>query len=402
MARPIGDAAVLFSDNFNGPLDHGKWDFNHSQAINDPAHVGQTEMKQDWPQTKNGALHLQLDTHYDGKSFSGAEAITTQQFSLANGGIAFEIRGKYVNPVKGLVAGMFPYAYNASTGLHDEIDWEALSNKPKQIQTNVYANEPFGAGHVVFANLSSPLTNYHTYRVEWLPNQVRWLVDGTLVRTETVHVPKGPMQVHLNLWVPDHFWSGAYDPSLKPATSAAANKQYWFDIDSVKVTQLASKYGGKGDNNLPGSAKDDWLVGGKGNDRLKGGGGDDTLFGGRGHDRLNGHAGDDVMKGGKGADIFAFSADLAVAGIDKIKDFAVGIDTIRLKGAIFDVGPPGALSDAVFHAGPAAADADDRIIYNPADGSLAYDDDGTGPHAPIQFAELRPGLALTHADFLVA
>ncbi|HYI63589.1 MAG TPA: hypothetical protein VEW71_01750 [Allosphingosinicella sp.] len=50
---------------------------------------------------------------------------------------------------------------------------------------------------------------------------------------------------------------------------------------------------------------------------------------------------------------------------------------------------------------PAAADADDCIIYDPATGNLFYDRDGTGDEVQILFAILDPGLAVTASDFVV-
>jgi hypothetical protein len=59
-----------------------------------------------------------------------------------------------------------------------------------------------------------------------------------------------------------------------------------------------------------------------------------------------------------------------------------------------------ALSTQSFEA--AAQDADDRILYDPATGLLAYDADGSGAGAAIAFARLSAGLSLTAADFVVA
>ncbi|MEO5973551.1 MAG: hypothetical protein ABIP91_09360, partial [Sphingomicrobium sp.] len=61
----------------------------------------------------------------------------------------------------------------------------------------------------------------------------------------------------------------------------------------------------------------------------------------------------------------------------------------------------GALAASAFRAGTAAADADDRIIYDSATGSIYYDADGNGAGAQILFAQVAAGLALTNADFLM-
>jgi Ca2+-binding RTX toxin-like protein len=56
---------------------------------------------------------------------------------------------------------------------------------------------------------------------------------------------------------------------------------------------------------------------------------------------------------------------------------------------------------AAFHIGTAAHDADDRIVYDPATGTLTYDSNGNAGGGATQFATLDTGLALTNADFFV-
>lgn len=77
-------------------------------------------------------------------------------------------------------------------------------------------------------------------------------------------------------------------------------------------------------------------------------------------------------------------------------------DTVQLENAVFTaLTATGWLAAAAFHIGAAAADADDRIIYNDATGALSYDSDGTGAADAVQFATLAHNLAMTNADFLV-
>ncbi len=58
----------------------------------------------------------------------------------------------------GIVGGLFLYALApGSNTLHDEIDFELLSNVPDQVQTNIYGNEPLGIGHVEFIPYRSRL-----------------------------------------------------------------------------------------------------------------------------------------------------------------------------------------------------------------------------------------------------
>jgi serralysin len=90
--------------------------------------------------------------------------------------------------------------------------------------------------------------------------------------------------------------------------------------------------------------------------------------------------------------------------VDRIQSYSATDDTILLDDAIFTaLGSPGALAAGAFKAGPAATDADDRIIYNVTTGALFYDQDGNGATAAVQFATLTTSITgiITHADFLI-
>ncbi|MGD9978957.1 MAG: calcium-binding protein, partial [Hyphomonadaceae bacterium] len=109
--------------------------------------------------------------------------------------------------------------------------------------------------------------------------------------------------------------------------------------------------------------------------------------------------GSDRLAGGAGADAFVFSTALGAGNVDEITDFSVVDDTIQLDRSIFTAIGSGALDPDAFHIGSAAADAEDRIVYNSATGALYYDADGSGAGAAVLFATLSTGLALTQADF---
>ncbi|MGE0798665.1 MAG: Ig-like domain-containing protein [Lautropia sp.] len=152
--------------------------------------------------------------------------------------------------------------------------------------------------------------------------------------------------------------------------------------------------GGSGNDVLYGYGGDDVLIGGNGNDNLNGGAGDDRLVGG---------VGNDTLLGGAGADTFVFDTALGATNIDRLTDFAPGTDKIELNGLVFAGLATGALPAAAFDRLGDATDATaaTRIVYNPTNGALSFDADGTGGAAPVQFATLNANLALTAADFVV-
>ncbi|MBY0569447.1 MAG: calcium-binding protein, partial [Hyphomonadaceae bacterium] len=212
---------------------------------------------------------------------------------------------------------------------------------------------------------------------------------------------------------------------------------------------------GAGEDQLFGGGGNDTLSAGANNDYLDGGEGADTMFGGLGNDTyvvdnagditqegpsaggidtilssvtrtlgsnlenltltgtsaingtgntlanvITGNIAANTLTGGAGADTFVFAAALGAGNIDAITDFNVTDDTIELDVTIFTGISIGALAVEAFVIGTAAADSNDRIIYDPTTGALYYDADGDGGGAAVQFATLGTGLALTNNDFL--
>jgi Ca2+-binding RTX toxin-like protein len=126
-----------------------------------------------------------------------------------------------------------------------------------------------------------------------------------------------------------------------------------------------------------------------------------SIGGNSGNNWIDGKLGADILSGGLGKDNFLFTTALGATNIDEIVDFTPADDTIRLDDAIFAGPAPGTLAASAFVIGPAALDASDRIIYNPAGGALLFDPDGTGAAVAMQFGKLFGSPPLTNADFFI-
>lgn len=150
--------------------------------------------------------------------------------------------------------------------------------------------------------------------------------------------------------------------------------------------------GGDGNDKISGFNGSDILMGGLGNDRIDGGSGNDKLFG---------EDGNDVLKGGAGKDTFFFNGTPVVENADIIRDFKSKDDTFKLSQAVFTGLTKGKLSSDAFYKGAVAADAEDRIIYHKATGSLYYDPDGNGAQEQIRIATLSNKALLKVSDFIV-
>ncbi|WP_438752411.1 calcium-binding protein [Pararhizobium sp. O133] len=184
-------------------------------------------------------------------------------------------------------------------------------------------------------------------------------------------------------------------------------KGYGYDTfgDRDTISNFESVIGTNRNDAVTGNERGNVLKGSDGNDSLTGLAGADTLSGGNGNDVLSGGTGKDNLTGGAGNDIFVFDAALnATTNIDKISDFSVVSDMIRLENGIFTkLTGTGVMSAAQFSANAAgvAKDASDRIIYETDTGKLFYDSNGSASGGAVQFAQLSKGLALTAADFYI-
>jgi Ca2+-binding RTX toxin-like protein len=125
------------------------------------------------------------------------------------------------------------------------------------------------------------------------------------------------------------------------------------------------------------------------------------IYGNAGDNVLDGRGGLDILMGYGGSDTFQFSTAIAPSNIDNVYNFDAD-DVIALDAGIFTGLPLGALSPNAFVTGAAAADADDRIIYNSQTGALLFDVDGVGGADAVQFAFIdTPLTPLSAADFVI-
>jgi trimeric autotransporter adhesin len=174
------------------------------------------------------------------------------------------------------------------------------------------------------------------------------------------------------------------------------------NVENLILTGTNNRSGtGNGlDNALTGNGANNTLTGNGGNDVLNGDAGTDTLNGGSGNDWLDGGSAADTLTGGGGQDWFVFSS-IGGTNVDVIADFNVSEDRFGLHNSVFSAIAPGVLTAAAFVIGTAAGDADDRIVYNSANGNLYYDADGSGAGAAVRFAQVSSGVALTESDFVM-
>jgi Ca2+-binding RTX toxin-like protein len=190
--------------------------------------------------------------------------------------------------------------------------------------------------------------------------------------------------------------SGGVDRITSTASRSIAP---YATVENLTLLNVAGALAGIG-NNLANT-----ISGNDFNNTLTGGLGDDVLAGGNGSDTLTGGQGIDTLIGGAQNDFFVLNAPLNVVHRDAITDFlnvAGNNDTIHLENAVMtQLGGPGALAASKFFAGAAAHDADDRIIYNQANGAVYYDANGNAAGGSTHLATISNKPILSAADFVV-
>ncbi len=125
-----------------------------------------------------------------------------------------------------------------------------------------------------------------------------------------------------------------------------------------------------------------------------------TIYGNAGNNVIDAKGGNDTIYLMGGTDTVYFSTALGAGNVDAVRGFTSGDDKLQLDSVTFAGLAPGALPASAFALG-AAGDADDRIVYDQANGLLWFDGDGNGSGAAVLFATFDQGTPLAASDFLV-
>jgi beta-glucanase (GH16 family) len=157
----------------------------------------------------------------------GAELYRTQAYFYGR----FEARVRYA-PGEGVVSSFFLWKDgSSSTTSWHELDYEKI-NAACRMQTNVWTGK--GTQN---AETTTPTFDicgeYHTYSMEWTPDYIAWLIDGTQLRrvtgasvTEYTQMASQGMTIHFNLWPGDANFGGVFNSSILPVRQYVSWAQY--------------------------------------------------------------------------------------------------------------------------------------------------------------------------------
>lgn len=124
----------------------------------------------------------------------------------------------------GLNAAFFTFIGPQQGKPHDEIDFEILLKNTSIVETTTFVDGKSGDGKIGSGQQHtlpySSDSDFIDYAVSWEPDQIRYYINGTLVRTMTEPrtIPTNPQRVFFSLWGSDTLtdWMGAMAPPAGP------------------------------------------------------------------------------------------------------------------------------------------------------------------------------------------
>jgi len=214
----LGASTLVYSDEFNGPLDTATWANRTPWNTRSPGLAELAYYDANNCTFANGTMTLKSENRAI-STYSYASGIVSSlnrtRFSYGY----FEIRAQLP---KG--PGIWP-AFWLTNDSTLEIDvLEMLGDRPSRLYQTLHKN-----GSQVYQKVwDGPdySAGYHTYAVDWQPTYIKWYVDGQLTTTYTGAIPSDPMMICLNTAV-----GGAWPGAPTAATTFPVN----YDIDYVRV-----------------------------------------------------------------------------------------------------------------------------------------------------------------------
>ncbi|KAI6248921.1 putative glycosidase crf2 [Erysiphe necator] len=151
-------------------------------------------------------------------------------------------------------------AFILLSDVKDEIDYEFVGADLVTAQTNYYSMGITNYHNSENITLSNTFSNYHTYEIDWTPDEITWKIDGKVGRTKkrvdtwnaTANqwaYPQTPARVQLSLWpggLPTNGkgtieWAGGLVDWN--STDIKNNNYYYATFESVEMTCYNSNSG---------------------------------------------------------------------------------------------------------------------------------------------------------------
>lgn len=148
-------------------------------------------------QAEDGHILLILDhdnIKYKGIPYAGAEIRSHGFYGYGR----YEVSMKAIKS-DGVVSSFFTYTGPSDNNPWDEIDFEILGRDTTKVQLNYFTG---GRGnHEYMHDLGfDAAEDFHRYAFEWREGRIDWYVDGVLIHSATMDIPKTPGKIMANVW----------------------------------------------------------------------------------------------------------------------------------------------------------------------------------------------------------
>ncbi len=208
---------LAWEDSFD-TIDSSRWQFmTHTLGI--------AQFTGDNVSVSNGVVSLALTASPSGSAmpYQGVEmrSRSTLTYGKVESSIRFASGSGVISSLVLIYTPWPPDDWN-------EIDIEFLGKSQSQVQFNTMINVPPAdpiTGHLQYPHVQTlgydATTEFRTYAMEWVPGEVRFLVDGALLHTATEEMSRMvlPQNILLTIWASEAVdWAGPVDGSTAPTT----------------------------------------------------------------------------------------------------------------------------------------------------------------------------------------
>ena len=177
--------------------------FNSGRWIKSDHMIGRTDFDPANAVVNNGQLRLKIPAG----TTDGAEIESMDYYGYG----IYRARIRTADAPSSLT-GFFLYR---SPDLYAEIDVEVYNDGSGDVDFVTYANGQ-RTHHAAQRFAFDPSADFHTYRFDYNPGNIKFYVDGDLVQTWTDGVPDASMKLLVNTWFPT--WLPGEAPATQRAT----------------------------------------------------------------------------------------------------------------------------------------------------------------------------------------
>jgi beta-glucanase (GH16 family) len=227
--EPASDWNLIWHDEFDtDKIDNSKWN------IVDWAAEKNNELQYYTPSSvtiSNGYLRIiSQANHYKGRMYTSGAIETQDKFTFLYGKV--EIRAKLPRG-KGLFPAFWTLPAQRDTYLPEIDIMEMLGDKPQEIWVVYHWVDSQGNKRKLFSSSIGPdySAAFHTYSMEWFPEQIRWYIDGVpIFLCETA--PTQPLFLYMNTAIGGDWPGNPDDTTIFPQ---------FLDIDYIRVYQKKAR-----------------------------------------------------------------------------------------------------------------------------------------------------------------